>query len=62
MRGYDTTLVGDAHTTEDLRQWGSPIGPDQAIAYTNLYWKFSAAPGRSAQVVTTDDVTFDQPV
>ncbi len=45
-RGYDATLVGDAHTTEDMRQWGSPIGPAEAIAYTNLYWSFSNAPGR----------------
>ena len=24
VRGYDATLVGDAHTTEDLREWGVP--------------------------------------
>jgi hypothetical protein len=24
VRGYDATLVGDAHTTEDLSQWGAP--------------------------------------
>ena len=23
-RGYDATLVSDAHTTEDLTQWGAP--------------------------------------
>ena len=23
-RGYDTVLVGDAHTTEDLSEWGAP--------------------------------------
>jgi nicotinamidase-related amidase len=57
-RGYDATLVGDAHTTEDMRQWGSPISPEQAIAYTNLYWGFSAAPGRSGSTTTTDDVDF----
>jgi nicotinamidase-related amidase len=57
-RGYDTTLVADAHTTEDMREWGSPIGPQEAIAYTNLYWSFSAAPGRSGQVVPTAEVAF----
>ena len=57
-RGYDATLVSDAHTTEDLRQWGSPIGPEQAIAYTNLYWQFSAAPGRSGSTASTDEVDF----
>ena len=30
-RGYDVTLVGDAHTTNDQREWGAPP-PDQVIA------------------------------
>ena len=33
VRGYDATLVGDAHTTEDLSAWGAPP-PDQVIAHT----------------------------
>jgi nicotinamidase-related amidase len=57
-RGYDATLVADAHTTEDMREWGSPIGPADAIAYTNLYWRFSDAPGRSGSVEPTADITF----
>ncbi len=48
-QGYDATLVGDAHTTEDMRPWGSPIDPAQAIAYTNMYWEFSSAPGLSGR-------------
>jgi len=56
-RGYDATLVGDAHTTEDLTEWGAPP-PDQVIAHTNLYWKYQAAPGRTAGTVATDDVDF----
>ena len=58
VRGYDTTLVEDAHTTEDMRQWGSPVAPEQAIGYTNLYWRFSAAPGRRGGTVPTADVDF----
>ena len=58
VRGYDTTLVEDAHTTEDIRQWGGPISPDQAIAYTNMYWKWANAPGRSGGTVPTADVDF----
>ena len=46
-RGYDATLVSDAHTTEDLTEWGAPP-PEQVIAHTNLYWSFQAAPGRTA--------------
>ena len=56
-RGYDATLVGDAHTTEDLTAWGAPP-PDQVIAHTNLYWTYQTAPGRTAGTVETKDVDF----
>lgn len=56
-RGYDTILVGDAHTTEDLSQWGAPP-PGQVIVHTNLYWKHHTAPGRTAGVVSTDKADF----
>jgi nicotinamidase-related amidase len=56
-RGYDVTLVGDAHTAGDKSAWGAPP-VDQVIAHTNLYWQFQAAPGRTAGVVDTKDVTF----
>lgn len=57
VRGYDVTLVGDAHTTEDLSEWGAPP-PEKVIAHTNLYWENHAAPGRTAGVTDTKDVTF----
>ncbi|MFF7553299.1 cysteine hydrolase family protein [Streptomyces olivaceus] len=57
VRGYDVTLVGDAHTTEDLTQFGAPA-PEQVVAHTNLYWSFQGAPGRSAATVTTEAVSF----
>lgn len=56
-RGYDVTLVGDAHTTEDQSAWGAPP-PDKVIAHTNLYWQHQHAPGRAAGVIETKDVTF----
>jgi len=56
-RGYDVTLVGDAHTTEDLSEWGAPP-PDKVIAHTNLYWENHTAPGRTAGVSETTAVTF----
>jgi nicotinamidase-related amidase len=56
-RGYDVTLVGDSHTTEDLTSYGAPP-PDQVIAHTNLYWGFQSAPGRTAGVVDAVDVSF----
>jgi nicotinamidase-related amidase len=57
VRGYDAVLVGDAHTTEDLTQWGAP-SPDQVIAHTNLYWSYQTAPGRTAGTVETKDVDY----
>ena len=57
VRGYDVTLVGDAHTTEDQSEWGAPP-PDKVIAHTNLYWQYHTAPGRTAGVTDTKDVTF----
>jgi nicotinamidase-related amidase len=56
-RGYDATLVSDAHTTEDQTEWGAP-SPDLVIAHTNLYWKYQTAPGRTAGTVETKDVDF----
>jgi nicotinamidase-related amidase len=57
VRGYDATLVADAHTTEDLTEWGAPT-PDKVIAHTNLYWHNHAAPGRHAGTVGTGSVSF----
>jgi nicotinamidase-related amidase len=57
VRGYDATLVSDAHTTEDHTAWGAPP-PGQVIAHTNLYWTYQTAPGRRAGTVATKDVDF----
>jgi len=57
VRGYDATLVSDAHTTEDQTAWGAPP-PDQVIAHTNLYWTYQTAPGRTAGTVKTNEVHF----
>jgi len=57
VRGYDTSLVSDAHTTEDQTEWGAPP-PYQVIAHTNLYWTYQAAPGRTAGTVQTKEVSF----
>jgi len=57
VRGYDVTLVADAHTTEDLTEYGAPP-PDQVIAHTNLYWQEQAAPGRTGETTDTADIAF----
>jgi len=59
-RGYDATLVGDAHTTEDQTEWGAPP-PEAVIAHTNLYWAYQTAPGRTAGTVGSGDVDFGSP-
>jgi nicotinamidase-related amidase len=56
-RGYDATLVSDAHTTEDQSEWGAPP-PDLVVAHTNLYWQYHRAPGRVAGIIQTADVRF----
>ncbi|WP_088319080.1 cysteine hydrolase family protein [Kineosporia sp. R_H_3] len=56
-RGYDATLVSDAHTTEDLSEWGAPP-PAQVVAHTNLYWSWQSAPGRVGGTVETAAVDF----
>jgi nicotinamidase-related amidase len=58
VRGYDTTLVSDAHTTEDFTEYGLPPA-DKVIAHTNMYWTWQEGPGRTASVVKTADVDFD---
>ncbi len=57
-RGYDATLVSDAHTTEDFSSYGLPPA-DKVIAHTNMYWTWQAAPGRTAEVVDSAGVKFE---
>jgi nicotinamidase-related amidase len=61
VRGYDVTLVSDAHTTEDQTEWGAPP-PDAVIAHTNLYWQYQTAPDRRGAAVPTAEVDFKAPV
>ncbi|MGF6962255.1 hypothetical protein QFZ97_008211 [Paraburkholderia youngii] len=56
-RGYDATLVGDAHTTEDMPQRGAP-SPDAVISHTNMYWSNQRAPGRLGGVIESKEVDF----
>lgn len=60
VRGYDVTLVSDAHTTVDRSEYGGPPA-GQIIALTNLYWTYTAAPGRTTAVVPAAEVSFAPP-
>lgn len=57
VRGYDATLVSDAHTTEDNTQWGAPP-PEAVITHTNLYWHYDERPGRIAGTAESAAVDF----
>jgi len=59
VRGYDVTLVSDAHSTEDHTSWGAPP-PVQVIAHTNLYWAHQTVPGRQAGTVEAEKLDFGQ--
>ncbi|MBN9214964.1 MAG: isochorismatase [Microbacterium sp. SCN 70-200] len=54
-RGYDTVLVGDAHTSNDKTPWGAPT-PAAVAAHTNLYWGFQSAPDKLAGVADAAEV------
>jgi len=56
-RGYDVTLVSDAHTTGDRTAHGGPPA-GEVIAHTNMYWSYQSAPGRTALTVPTPEVSF----
>jgi nicotinamidase-related amidase len=54
-RGYPVTLVSDAHTTEDLSQWGVEYTPEQAIAMINTQAQYTQLPNVSGSVVTAEE-------
>ena len=56
-RGYDVTLVGDAHTTGDLTAYGAPP-PGEVIAHTNLYWRWHEVPHRTTRVADAVEIDF----
>jgi len=57
VRGYDASLVSDAHTTEDRTQRGAPP-PSAVISHTNMYWASQKAPERAGGVVMSEQVDF----
>jgi nicotinamidase-related amidase len=65
IEGYDTTLVGDAHTTDE-GPWDLPlpdgrtvpVGAETMIAYTNFFVADTVYPGITTSVVNHDEVEF----
>ena len=56
-RGYDTVLVGDAHTTDAVGAGPMPSGAE-LVAHTNAVWASQADPSAATQVMSAADVTF----
>ncbi|WIB27519.1 cysteine hydrolase family protein [Curtobacterium sp. MCSS17_015] len=56
VRGYDVTLVSDAHTTTDAEHDGVVITGEQIVAHTNMYFAGLRYPGRRFAAVKHVDV------
>lgn len=58
-RGYDLTLISDAHTTGDLEPDDSPAIPAaQIVAELNVAMTWLSYPGRRCTTVGTGDLVF----
>jgi len=65
VEGYDTTLVADAHTTDE-GPWDLPlpdgrtvpVGAEVMVAYTNFFVADTVYPGITTAVVNHDEVDF----
>ncbi len=59
-RGYDLTLVSDAHTTESMTfDEGASIDAAAVVRDLNIAMQWLRYPGRSNRVVTTEALRFD---
>lgn len=58
VRGYDVTLVADAHTTDDRSAYGLPAA-SEVIGLINGIWQYRTAPGRTVEVVNSESVEWE---
>jgi nicotinamidase-related amidase len=56
VRGFDVTLISDAHTTTDAEFEGVPISAEQIIAHTNMYFRGLRYPGQTFAISPHDGV------
>ena len=57
-RGYDATLVSDAHTTDDCTHSEPPVSAEQVIAHTNFYWNWQRTAFARGGTVKSADLGF----
>lgn len=55
-RGFDVTLVSDAHTTTDATWDGVAVSAEQIVAHTTMYFSGLRYPGRAYGVAAHDAV------
>ena len=55
-KGYDITLVGDAHTTSDDQYAGIKLSAEQIVAEQNRAFANYGLPGRTAKTLLTSEV------
>jgi nicotinamidase-related amidase len=60
-RGFDVTLVSDAHTTTDARYEGVEVTGEQIIAHTTMYFRGLRYPGQRFAVAAHDVVPLGGP-
>lgn len=58
VRGFDVTLVSDAHTTTDAEYDGVVITGEQIVAHTNMFFDGLRYPGRRYAAERHDQVQF----
>ncbi len=56
VRGFDVTLVSDAHTTTDAEWDGVTISAAQIVAHTNMYFAGLSYPGNTYGIARHDQV------
>ena len=57
-RGYDATLVSDAHTTEDCTYSEPPVSAEQIISHTNFYWNWQRTASARGGTIKSSDLSF----
>ncbi len=57
VRGYDTVLVADAHTTDESSPAGIPNGA-KLIEHTNSIWASQTSPSCTHQVLPAAEIAF----
>ena len=57
-RGYDATLVSDAHTTDDCTYSEPSVSAEQVIAHTNFYWNWQRTASARGGTAKSADLGF----